>query len=140
VWIRSNGANTIIQGAVRPTGGAWQPAVNLSADGESAFEPQVAVDAAGNAATVWKRYDGTRWLIQAATRPASGAWQPEVNLSAEGQSASEPEVALDRRGDAVAVWEHYDGSNGIIQGGSYDAAGQGKVTRTSAQRVAGRKE
>jgi hypothetical protein len=101
----------------------WAAAQN---EGESASEPHVAVNFAGDAVTVWKRYNGTRWVIQGAARPRGGAWRPAENVSSEANSSSEPEVAVDPQGDAVAVWEHYNGSNGVIQAAGYDADPNGR--------------
>ena len=39
---------------MRPAGGAWQEAVDLSAAGQNAFLPQLAVDSDGNAVTIWR--------------------------------------------------------------------------------------
>src|SRR5262245_45110046 len=49
VWQRFNGSNEIIQAATKPAGGSWQAPVNLSDAGQSAFAPQVASDAQGDA-------------------------------------------------------------------------------------------
>ena len=102
----------------------WLAPVDLSAAGQNAFAPQVASDAQGNAVAVWERSDGTNTIIQAAARPAaSGAWQSPVDLSAAGQNSFAPQVAFDPQGNAVAVWERFNGSNYIVQAAGYDAAG-----------------
>jgi hypothetical protein len=125
VWHRSNGANTIVQGAVRPAAdGLWQTPVDLSAAGGDAQEPGVSLDPQGNAVAVWRRYNGTNDIVQGAVRAAaSGAWQAPVDLSPAGLSAFGPEVALDPQGNAVAVWYRNIGANTIVQGAGYDAAG-----------------
>jgi len=87
---------------------AWLAPVNLSAAGldTSAANPEVALDAQGNAVAVWERYDGKDKIVQSAVRPAgSGAWQAPVNLSEPGGNARSPMIAVDPQGDAVAVWE-----------------------------------
>ncbi len=125
VWHRSNGANAIVQGAVRTAGsGVWQTPVDLSAAGGDAQEPGVSLDPQGNAVAVWRRYNGTNDIVQGAVRAAaSGAWQAPVDLSAAGLSAFGPQVALDPQGNAVAVWYRNIGANTIVQGAGYDAAG-----------------
>jgi hypothetical protein len=126
VWERSNGANYIVQAAVRPAAGAvWQTPVDLSVAGANAVVWQVAVDPAGNAVTVWTRNDGTNSVVQGAVRPAtSGLWQAPVDLSAAGQTAGSPQLAVDPAGNAVAVWQRLDSSaNYIMQAAGYDAAG-----------------
>ncbi len=123
VWDRSNGANYIAQGAPRPAGGAWQTPVTLSTAGQNATGPRVAVDSQGNAIAVWDRSNGTNTIVQTATRPAGGAWQTPVNLSAAGQNANYPQIAFDPQGNAVAVWYRSNGTKDIVQGEGYDAAG-----------------
>jgi hypothetical protein len=123
VWRRYDGANYIVQAATRPAGGAWQEPDDLSEAGQNAENPQVAVDSQGDAVAVWRRYDGANYIVQAATRPTGGAWQEPDDLSATGQNAENPQVAVDSQGDAVAVWRRYDGANYIVQAAGYDAAG-----------------
>jgi hypothetical protein len=124
VWGRSNGTNSIVQGAVRPAGGSWQAPVDLSAAGQNAYYPQVAFDAQGNAVAVWSRYDGVNYIVQGAVRPAaSGVWEAPADLSAAGQSASGAQVAVDAQGNALAVWHRYSGSNWIVQGAVRPAGG-----------------
>ncbi|MBF4767840.1 PKD domain-containing protein [Nocardioides agariphilus] len=53
VWKRFNGSVDVAQGAVQPAGGAFKPAVNLSAADRNAYPPFVAVDAAGDAVAFW---------------------------------------------------------------------------------------
>ena len=129
VWGRSNGTNQIIQAAAMQAGGSWQPAVNLSEAGQSAERPQLAMDTQGDAVAIWERNNGTEQIIQAASRPAGGVWQPAANLSEGGHSASFPQVAIDSKGDAVGVWNRYNGANEVIQGASRPASGgwQGPV-------------
>ena len=117
VWQRSNGSNSIVQGAVRPSAtGVWQAAVDLSAGGGNALNPQIAVDARGDAVVDWQRFDGTNFIAQAAERlAASGVWQAPVDLSVAGQSADLPAVAVTPDGTAVAVWERFDGADEIAQ-------------------------
>ncbi|HEX3737348.1 MAG TPA: PKD domain-containing protein [Solirubrobacterales bacterium] len=122
-WVRFDGSNEIVQGAERPAGGSWSAAVNLSAPGEDAEDPRLAVDAAGDAVAVWRRYDGTDDIVEAASRPPGGSWGVPVDLSAGGENADSPSVAVDPAGDAVAVWRRYDGTDEIIQASTRTAGG-----------------
>jgi hypothetical protein len=123
VWSRSNGTSTIIQAAVRPPGGAWQAPLNLSAAGENASEPQLAVDGAGDAIAVWRRYDGANYIVQATGRSANGDWQQPQDLSAPGQDAEAPQVAFDNTGNAAAVWRRSNGTNTAIEASSKSSGG-----------------
>jgi hypothetical protein len=127
-WGHFNGSNWIIQSAERPAGGAWSGPVDLSAAGQDAEWPNVVVDPPGNTTAIWQRFNGSNWIIQSAERPAGGAWSGPVDLSAVGQDASIPHVALDPQGNATAVWPRFNGSNRIIQSaqrvpGNSDASG-----------------
>jgi len=136
VWSRSNGINTIIQAATRPPGGFFGAAVDLSATGQDAFLPQIAIAPDGAATAVWRRSNGTNNVIQATTRPPSGSFGAPVDLSAAGQTATNPQIAIAPDGAATAVWRRSNGANFIIQtatrppGGSFgvvvdlSAAGQ----------------
>jgi len=123
VWQRFNGTHTIVQSAVRPAGGAWQAPRDLSAPGQEAFEPQVAVDAHGTAVAIWERFNGTHFIVQATVRSRRGAWQAPVDLSAPGGDATQPHVALDAQGTAVAIWRRFNGSDFIVQGSVRPADG-----------------
>jgi PKD domain len=117
VWERSDGAHSIIESASLPAGaGAWSMAEPLSAPGQSAATAQIALDGRGDAVAVWRRFDGTRFIVEAATRPAGAPeWSKPQALSEPGQNAFVPQVALDDGGDAVAVWERSDGANFIVE-------------------------
>lgn len=94
---------------------SWLPPVTLSAPGQSAYEPQIAVDGRGNVVAVWIQVtDGSsKPQVYAARRPVGGVWSAPVALSGAGRTAYEARLAVNPRGDAVAVWS--TGSEG-----SYD--------------------
>jgi hypothetical protein len=118
------GAHETIQAAVLPAGGAWQAPVTVSSEGEDASRPRVSVDSKGDAVVVWQRHAlPNNSLIQGAFKPAGGVWQSQVNLTAESEIAFEPVAAIDAGGNVVAVWEHYDGTDLIIQSAERPAGG-----------------
>jgi hypothetical protein len=97
----------------------WTAPVDISGPGQDASAPQVAVDPNGNAVFVWQRPDGTDcspfpgvpcYRVQARVRSATGVLSPVQTLSAPGQPATEPQVAVDPNGNAVFVWQRYDGT------------------------------
>src|SRR4051794_2158565 len=83
--------------------------VDLSATGQDTHAPQVAFDGSGNALAVWQRLDGINQIVQGSFRPAGGAFAAPVDLSDTGQDAQEPQVAFDGSGNALAVWDRFDG-------------------------------
>lgn len=106
--------------ASRSTGGSstWDApvfldncAVGMCAN-SSAITPRVALDAAGNAYAVWQQQvaaaSGIRpWGVRLAA--SSGSWSsPAENLDANLasiQTVSEPRLAIDPAGNALAVWQ-----------------------------------
>lgn len=114
VWYRYDGSNYRVQTAYRPAGGTWGVGLNLSPAGQNARSPHVAMDPAGDTIATWRRYDGSNYVIQAATRPLGGSWSI-ATLSAPGQSARQPAVAISINGVGAAVWRRYDGTNDVIQ-------------------------
>ncbi|HEY0279594.1 MAG TPA: hypothetical protein VGC32_15120 [Solirubrobacterales bacterium] len=114
VWRRSDDktGKSVIEAATRPSRGIWSdPPLRLSADTQDAFDPRVAVDRRGDAVAVWQRRSGKshKFVIEAATRLAAGAWSVPTRLSGDARSAFVPRVAVDARGDAVVVWERNGG-------------------------------
>jgi hypothetical protein len=112
VWNRSDGSSTSccrrIQARGLSAGGTLGPLQVLSAPGQHADAPRVAVDTDGDAVAVWQRFDGTALRVQARARSAGGALGPVLILS--NQKASSPDVAIDAGGDAVVVWQRPDGT------------------------------
>ena len=90
-------------------------AINISDPGQDGFEPDVAVDPSGNVIAVWTRSDGSFFRIQSASRTANGAWGAITTISDPGQSASNPDVAIDNTGNALVAWTRTDGTNIRIQ-------------------------
>ena len=73
-----------------------------------AFAPQIAVDSDGDAVFVWTDFDGANSRIRSGSLSAGGVFGPVRYLSLPGQDASEPQVAVDLDGDAVATWVRSD--------------------------------
>ena len=115
VWSRSNGSNSIIQAATRPPGSSFGTPVDLSEVGQNAFNPQITTAPDGTATTVWRRSNGSNFIIQAATRPPGGSFGTPVDLSEVGQNAFDPQITTAPDGTATAVWSRSNGSNTIVQ-------------------------
>ncbi len=126
VWIRWNGSNDIVQARTRPAGSiTFGGAVNLSAAGQHAYDPQVAVGSDGATTVVWQRWNGSNWIVQASTRPAgSVTFGGVVDLSAAGQHARNPQVAVGSDGATTVVWSRSNGADSIVQARTR-AAGSG---------------
>ena len=115
VWSRFNGSNSIIQAATRPPGSSFGTPVDLSEVGQNAFNPQITTAPDGTATAVWRRSDGSNFIIQAATRPPGSSFGTPVDLSEVGQNAGNSQITTAPDGTATAVWFRSNGSNTIVQ-------------------------
>jgi hypothetical protein len=125
VWSRFDGSDSVVQERrVEPAGTLGASTTILSAGGESAVRPQVALGPQGAATVIWNRFDGANWVVQAQRLTAGGVPAGSVfDLSAAGRSAAEPQLAIDAGGVATAVWDRYDGSSFVVQARQISAAG-----------------
>ena len=62
-------------------------------------------------------------LLALGASVAGAAFSTPVFLSHGSQNANAPQVASDADGDAVAVWQRFDGSTSRIQGRTISADG-----------------
>lgn len=118
VWCRNNGSNKIIQVSMMLFGESWSVPIDLSEVGQDAESPQVVINNSGQVVVVWKRFNGTNDIIQAATCNFCQSWSVPIDLSAVGQDAEAPQVTMNDKGQAVAVWSRSNGVKKIIQSSS----------------------
>lgn len=105
IWRRANAeSRAIAQASVRPAGGSWEPARDVSLAGSDASYPRAAVAADGAVRVVWSRFNGLRWLVETRSKPAGGDWGQVDVLSAATASASTLDLAVSGSGAAVATW------------------------------------
>ena len=139
VWNRYDGKNLIVQAASRDAKTrAWSAPASLSTPGRDAQAPRIAVNSRGDAVAVWASVGFTGWTIQAASRPAGGAWQPAVPLDSPQAGTAAPDVVVDDTGRAVAVWAATGGTGWRVQAASRNADGTwSKVVAISGQDATG---
>ena len=112
VWVRADpegDGDSRVEAAFRPRGGDFGPPglVSSGADGAAAFGVRVAIDESATA--VWSELQGfTALRAMASFRPKGGSFGAPVALSAPGVGGFEPDVAVDERGNSVAVWTEGD--------------------------------
>ncbi|MFN8109212.1 MAG: choice-of-anchor C family protein [Thermoleophilia bacterium] len=115
VWRRSDGTNMRIEGATRSGAGAWSAVSVLSAAGQDASMPDVAVAPSGDMTAAWSRSDGANTIVQTTERPSGGAWGAGTSRSASGQDAAGVRLAAHADGALVATWSRYDGTAYRVQ-------------------------
>jgi hypothetical protein len=126
-WIGSDGTSTVVQARrISPTGTVGATTATLSAGGRDAAAPKVAIGPDGSATIVWKRFNGSDYLVEerrlmadASLVPGSG---PNV-LSAPGGSAVEADVATAEDGSSLVAWSRFNGTASIVEARSLNPAG-----------------
>ena len=122
VWAQAKDASMTIQSVERPAGGSWGAPRALSEPADLVASPQLAV-AGGAVVAVWTRYDVKNLIVQAASRDGrTRAWSASTSLSSSGRDAQAPRIAVNARGDAVAVWASVGLTGWTVQA-AYRSAG-----------------
>jgi hypothetical protein len=109
VWME-NGIVEVARGNV--SSGTWDAPITLKNGGDAEGEPVIAVDAAGDAVAAWqwRSQPRERTIVQAAYRPANGAWGQAIDLATLGHGfVYQPQVAIDASGNAFALWPDDNG-------------------------------
>jgi hypothetical protein len=110
---------------------AWGTAAVIEADNAgSAFNPQVAFDKNGNALAIWAQHrgPGTTTNIWSSRYTAAAGWGAPVLVELDDTGdASDPQIAFDASGNAVAVWSQESAApvRRNIWANRYTAAGWG---------------
>lgn len=105
----------------------WLAAVDLSpAGGTTTSTPDVAVARDGTAIAVYLRSDGGNVVASAAVRPPGGTFGAPTNLSLAGADAVDARVAVDRQGNATAIWRR----SGAVESMYRPAGGAWKSRQT----------
>jgi len=103
-WSRSgSGDQAVIEVVHRPPGGVWSAPLTLGRPSDRSRAPHIAVNAAGDAALVWRGREGRRSIVHASVR-IGGRWSPSQPISPAGAWARQPDAGIDAAGRALAVW------------------------------------
>ncbi len=124
VWSQWNVTQDIYANRFTVGAGWGTPSLVETNDTERSLSPQVGVDPNGSAVAVWEQFDGTLGHI-AANRYAIGAgWGTAqfIETNATG-NAMYPQIGVDSRGDALAVW--------WVEGGLYSQIWANRYTANS---------
>jgi len=117
VWEQTNGTGFLSRKDIwtnhyTTNSGSWGTAqlIETSNAGSAEF-PQISIDANGNAIAVWVQYDGTRYNIWANRYTLGTGWGTAELIETDNAGyASDPQIAIDANGNAIAVWRQYDGT------------------------------
>ena len=122
VWRISDGKNYIIQTSrYNANTETWPTSEDISASGQIAYDPHVAVNETGSAIFIWRRYNGSHYVVKTRKYNAiTETWSSVINLSTTSKNAFDPQIVIAPSGNAVAVWRITDGRNFTVQTRRYD--------------------
>ena len=105
VWRQTDGTRYSIWANRYVVGSGWGTAALVeTADAGDAWDPEVGMDAGGNAVAVWRYDDGTSNNVLANRYVAGSGWGTAASIEQDSASAWSPMVAVGSTGEAVAVW------------------------------------
>jgi hypothetical protein len=121
VWPQSDGIRFNIWANRYVPGAGWGTAELIETDNaDNADYPHIAMDANGNAIAVWEQSDGIRFNIWANRYVPGAGWGTAELIETDNEGdAHRPQVALDTNGNALVVWEQFDGSQNNIWANRY---------------------
>lgn len=131
VWQGFNGTDYQIRASRRLLSlgglGSWSSPVTIS-DGSVSFAqgPVLGADYLGNVVVVWSAFNAELSIIQTASCTSLGVWSSPSTISTLDFNASLPRLAVNRLGvlgNAVAVWQHYNGSYFEVKAAERSLAG-----------------
>lgn len=115
VCVHTDGVNSWIDASTQIQGGAWSAPVAISPSYQNGcYIPSVAIDKNGNAVAVWigVNQDNLRQVEGATYSVQSNTWTATEPLSILAASVGcNLELALDRQGNALAIWTLEGGNN-----------------------------
>jgi hypothetical protein len=110
MWESTEIGDASIHSAILPANGTtFTQTPHLSPDNIDAMDPKIAINAQGNAVSVWYTVDSGINTIQGALLPfGATAWTPTIELTNIG-IVIEPQVSINDNGYAAANWIFIDG-------------------------------
>jgi hypothetical protein len=89
--------------------GTWQANFVLSNGTRNAYNPKVAVDGQGNAIATWFEDAEGILRIYISEKNNDEPWQASVCMSDTSMTAKFPTISINQAGQAMLVWEQYNG-------------------------------
>lgn len=90
-------------------------------DSEDAYEPRFAFDDNGTAFAVWRQGTYPAYDIWSNAYDTDNGWGTAVRLSNDEGNASSPSISCSGSGNALVVWEQYDGTRYNIWSNHHDS-------------------
>lgn len=126
LWSGPGSSDRVLRTAMRPPGGEWSEAEELSAEYEGFRSYDLAASPAAGVFATWTWSQGIPEEngIEAAVRPPGSGWSAPEEISTEGENSGLPDLGFDAAGNAIAIWGREKGEHEYsLQGAGYDFSG-----------------
>lgn len=118
-----NTPRTLMASRYTASSDQWAVPVNVGGPAALILQPQVAVDASGNAFLIWEQtVDAIPAVRVSRFNAATATWSAPASIQAGTISRSAPMVAFESTGDAVAVWSEGAAASSVIKASRYALA------------------
>ena len=122
-WDVRGSSESRVQSVRLSAAGVVGSAQTISLPGEFATGPRLAIDSEDRATIIWQRTAGSEIRLQAARLSENGAREGVQTLSAPGQLARTPQLAIDQRDRVTIVWSAGSGAVNQIEMAQSDGGG-----------------
>jgi hypothetical protein len=113
VWLKRGTVVTTLWASHYTVAGGWEAGAALQATANSsASNPEIAMDANGNALAVWEEQSNGSLYVWANRYVAGQGWGTAHMIGPNTGKSTNPQVAFDSSGRAIAVWEQIDAGSG----------------------------
>lgn len=116
VWQQGDGSRNNIWANYYLAGKGWGVPELLEGKDSDAEDPRIAMDASGEAYVVWLQTDSNTGVVEIWSNhylPGVG-WGMSEQINVAGGQPSEPDIASDGNGGAIAVWSQWGNSGSGI--------------------------
>lgn len=105
--------------------GLWESAQTIETGGGDGFQPDVGIDASGDAWVIWSQHDGTEFSVYASrygfdAASGTGTWDSPALIESGSGDTGYTRIAVHASGTALAVWGQSDGSRYRLWANRYD--------------------
>jgi hypothetical protein len=109
VWLKRGAVVTTPWATHYTVAGGWEAGTALHANATSnASNPEIAMDANGNALAVWEELSNGSLYVWANRYVAGRGWGTAQMIGPNTGNSTNPQVGFDSSGRAIAVWEQID--------------------------------
>ena len=120
IWSQGDEERSTIWTNFYREGIGWRQATPIVTTSNIAFNPAIGADPSGNAIAVWEQLDGFRSSVRSSHYRVGVGWGGSVMLDNGSTNAYDPQITMDKFGNAFVGWYQRNGSDYDICGDRYD--------------------